>query len=175
MKIITQLSKADEELLQKHFLANLQNRLGKISFEFALHYTDDGFDALKNHFLFNMSGMLGIIVGDVFFEYNSETRDSFHLAFVMARNNSWLSYIHQLKNALVNYGDVTCLVTTENQMKELFDVLTVVELTELKNESFDEALKRLDVPQYDVKRIFGFIFNGSNGIVCFSKDWNDGI
>ena len=174
MNIERKMTVDEEQKLQERIGFVLWDRMKGISYEDARRFRNGCFDALKGAFLEDVGdGKSGVVLGDDVVVLNEETRRGFEAAFVAARDENWISYLHLLDHTLVNYGEEVSLVETDAQMQELFDVLSVVSLEELQGEALASAMRRLELTEENkVQRVYGFTFNGCSGVVCFTSDWS---
>ncbi len=77
--------------------------------------------------------------------------------------------------ALVNLGADPLLVETEEQAREVAALIerATNPLRQIEDDDeFETAMSRLDlVKENFVTRIFSFVADGNEGVICFPEDW----
>lgn len=165
--------------LQSFFENRLAQMIAGVDILHVEKYKDCSFDEMKSMMIGYLYDETNQCIGEgantlqTNFIFNSDTQNDFIRAFDEAKNAVWTEYLwRKLGGSLVNYGSMPVMIENEQQMQELFDVLKVTPYNEISPKDIPDAMKKLCLSSANkVKRIFGFVFNGFNGLVCFDGDY----
>ncbi|MDO4800818.1 MAG: hypothetical protein Q4A15_01505 [Prevotellaceae bacterium] len=176
-----QFSDLQRNELQSFFKNTLTEALAAVKdLQHAEWYKTCTFEEMKNTIVdYLYSDETGQFIGEGTntissnFILNDETQNDFIRAFNEARNAVWSEFLwKKFGGSIITYGSVPVLVEREEQMQDLFDVLKVTPYNEISPKDIPDAMKKLCLSSaIKVKRIFGFVFNGFNGLVCFDGDY----